>query len=95
MVCTNGAQGGAEMMHWANGWGWGDWLTMSLMMVVFWGLVIGGIVYVVRGADRRGERQPPAEDRTPARILEERFARGEIDETEYKERRELLTSSHR
>ena len=28
------------MMWWDHGWGWGDWLGMSLMMLVFWGLVI-------------------------------------------------------
>ena len=76
-------------MHWGTGWGWGDWLTMSLMMVVFWGLITGGIVLLVRAIDRRGER-PSGDDRTPGRILEERFARGEIDEEEFKHRRELL-----
>ena len=82
-------------MMWGNGWGWGDWLAMSLMMVVFWGLVIGGIVYLVRTLGRPRDDRPAADERTPGRILEERFARGEIDEEEYKQRRETLASLRR
>lgn len=75
--------------------GWGDWLAMSLMMVAFWGLVIGGIVYVVRTPGRPRDDRPAADERTPGRILEERFARGEIDEEEFEQRRVTLTSSRR
>jgi len=43
---------------WGYDWGWGAWLVMSVMMVVFWGLVIAGIVVLVRLSDR-----PPPERR--------------------------------
>jgi putative membrane protein len=76
-------------MHWGYGWGWGDWLAMSLMMVAFWALLIGGIVYVVRSLGRRHDDERPR-TRTAADILEERFAKGEIDEEEFKNRRDAL-----
>jgi putative membrane protein len=82
-------------MMWGHdwGWGWGAWLAMSVLMVVFWGLIIAGIVALVRylSGDRQGGRldvggrRPSAEE-----LLAERFARGEIDADEYTRRRELL-----
>lgn len=79
------------MMWWGHGgWGAGDWLAMSLMMVVFWGALIALVVWLVRrlGPDRTTDTTPPrprAEE-----VLAERFARGEIDEDEFTRRRELL-----
>jgi putative membrane protein len=76
------------MMYWhghgIGGWGYG--LT-AIIMVLFWGAVIYGIVALVRYARRDGTQgreplQPPA----PERLLAERFARGEIDEAEYHQR---------
>ena len=74
--------------------GWGGWLIMSLMMVGFWGLVIWAIVAIVRGTGRQSDNRPPA-GQDPERLLEERFARGEIDETEFTERRRVLTASRK
>lgn len=82
-------------MHWADGWGWGwsGWIAMSLMMIVVWGLLIAAIVYVVRASGRgHDERPAPEDDYTPERILEQRYARGEIDDEEFKRRREMLRS---
>ncbi|WP_326969021.1 SHOCT domain-containing protein [Arthrobacter sp. CG_A4] len=64
---------------------------MVLMMLVFWGGVVTVVVLLLR-------RTPPREGPGPARpphydaelILHERFARGEIDETEYAARRSAL-----
>jgi putative membrane protein len=75
------------MMWWDHGWGWGDWLGMSLMMLVFWGVVIGLIVTLVRNRSTSDAAVSPrqAED-----VLAERFARGEIDEAEYQDRLRVL-----
>ncbi len=76
------------MMWWDHGWGWGDWLGMSMMMLAFWGAVIGFIVWLIRTNSSRQNAPPP-----PARaedVLAERFARGEIDEAEYQERLRAL-----
>jgi putative membrane protein len=75
-------------MIWQDGWGAGNWLVMSVMMLLFWGLIIGFVVWLVRG--RLGASQP---DVNRARqILDERFARGEIDAEEYRQRRDHLTA---
>jgi putative membrane protein len=46
--------------------------------------VIVGIVLLVRYFGRSG--QPPTAAHTPEQLLAERFARGEIDESEYQAR---------
>jgi putative membrane protein len=63
-----------------SGWGW---FAMSVGTILFWAVVITGIVLLVRYINRTGQA-PTA--RTPEQVLAERFARGEIDETEYQQR---------
>ncbi len=76
------------MMDWGNsGWGAGDWVAMSALMIVFLGGLIALAVWVVRRL-RPDRGQPPA-DRADA-LLAERFARGEIDGEEFSRNRELL-----
>ncbi len=75
------------MMNW-NGGGTG-WLVMALVMVVFWGAVIWGIVYLVRGRPEPRHRAQSG-DKPAIDVLEERFARGEIDNEEFRERRDAL-----
>lgn len=71
---------------WSHGnWSWALWLAMSFSMALFWGLAIWVLLSVFRrdtGATRR--------DRPAERILAERFARGEVDEDEYRRRVEAL-----
>ena len=74
------------------GWGsgsWVSWLVMSLMMLVFWGGLVALIVWAVRGF----ARPPESSKQDPLAILEERFARGEIDADELESRRNALTKS--
>ena len=80
---------GGWMWH---GWGWGGWVLMSLAMVAFWALVITAIVVTVRylaGTDGR-RNAPTLEPRTAEDLLAERFARGEIDDEEYRRRLTVL-----
>jgi putative membrane protein len=78
------------LRYWYGDGGWHPWLVvlMWLGMVVFWGLVIFGVVWFVRGSRQSGPTvlQPPE----PERILQERFARGEIDADEYRHRLDVL-----
>jgi len=87
------------MMWWNHGgWGAGDWLAMSFMMVVFWGLVIALVVAVVRStrSDRvHGDRSTSTPVQRADEVLAERFARGEIDEDEYTHRRAVLHTTGR
>ena len=77
------------MMGWYHdSMGWGGWLLMTLAMVAFWALVVFAVVALFRGTEPRTDR------RTPEQILDERFARGEIDEVEYQARRHALHADH-
>ena len=83
------------MWGYGAGWGWGAWLTMGIGMILFWGLVIGGGIVLTRYL--AGTRYQHPSSGAPGRIeaeqiLAERFARGDIDEDEYRRRRELLRS---
>jgi putative membrane protein len=77
------------MMFWwgpgMNGWGYA---LMSVSMVLFWGVVILGIVALVRYLGRSSQSAPDAGAARPSaeQVLVERFARGEIDEPEYASR---------
>ena len=79
------------------GWGWGGWIVMTLLMVLFWAAVITAIVLGVRyfseGVSRRNQGGVWM-TRTPEDVLAERFARGDIDEEEYR-RRMALFHEHR
>lgn len=80
------------MMGWyRDGPGWFGWVAMTLMMVVFWGLLVVGAIALYRSANRDDRRTD--DGRADAeRLLDERFARGEIDAEDYTARRELLHS---
>ena len=43
------------MMH-GYGWGAGDWLAMSVMMLVFWGGLAALLVWAVRRSNDPGKR---------------------------------------
>lgn len=69
--------------HDLSAWGW---VTMSVSMVLFWGLLIAGIVLAARFLSRAGQPpvpRPPMPPHGPEQVLAERFARGEIDAPEY------------
>jgi putative membrane protein len=74
------------MMYGNNTWGWAGWILMSFGMVVFWALVITAIVLAVRWLiGQRGVAAPPVAGQSRAEdLLAERFARGEIDDNEYR-----------
>ena len=78
-----------------GGWGWGAWVFMALMMVMFAALVAAVVIALVRSGGRAPITDTPAgtaETDNAARILDERFARGEIDADEYRSRRDLIRS---
>lgn len=82
-----------DYWHYGWDWGWGHMLFGSLMMIVFWGGTILLVVLAVRwlGAGR-AKRTPSPPEKSALDILNERFARGEIDKEEYEERKRLLSS---
>ena len=82
------------MMYWwgqqMHGWGW---VLMSLGSVLLLAVVIVGVVAVVRLADARVADRPPAPPATPRSLLADRYARGEIDEAEYRHRVDVLNET--
>jgi putative membrane protein len=69
-------------------WGAGG-LVMMLMMLVFWGFVIAGLVLAVRWLAAQGH---PARRDEAFEILRQRYARGEIDKQEFDTRKRDLQS---
>jgi putative membrane protein len=78
------------MMMWGNGMGWGGWLLMILTTVGFWALVVFGIVALFRGVGGGAGPRTGAGAASAHQILDERFARGEIDVEEYHARKNIL-----
>ena len=81
------------MMWWHSSMEWGGWIAMVLAMVVFWSLVIFGLLMIFRG-DRESRPDRGLVERSPEQLLDERFARGEIDAEEYHARRDTLRAAH-
>ena len=79
-------------MMWSGdgGWGWGAWIAMTMMMLVFWGAIALIVVAVLRHTTNAPVRERGEPGRDATQILDERFARGEIEEDDYRKRREVL-----
>jgi putative membrane protein len=84
------------MMFWPDhdlsAWGW---VVMSVSMVLFWGLLILGGVMLVRALTRPSDSARASVRPTPQELLDERFARGDVDEEEYRRRSGILAASRR
>ena len=79
-------------MDFDNGW----WIVMGIGMILFWGLVILGVVWLVRelAQNRGGSAGSGGSGPNQAReILDRRLAEGEITVEEYEERRRILRGS--
>ena len=72
-------------------WGAGEWLAMASVMVIFWGLFIGAVVWAIRS--HRGDQVNGRSTADPESVLADRFARGEIEEDEFLRRHELLLAA--
>ncbi len=76
-----------------NGWGmmggFGWMWLMPIFFILFWGLVIWGIVALVRGSSGSRGSDSPAAD-SALEVLKKRYARGEIDKEEYEEKKKDL-----
>lgn len=71
------------------GWG-GMGLGMGMSMLLFWGLLIAGIVMLLRcsrGAGHCGRRE---REKSALDILKERYAKGEIERDEFEQKKRDL-----
>jgi putative membrane protein len=77
------------MGHYGNGMGGFPGL-MGVGGLLFWALVVVGVVVLVRHLARGGSTTPR---RTAEDVLAERFARGELTEQEYRDGLDVLRRS--
>ena len=89
------------MMSWYNNGDMsaGGWITMMVILSLFWGLVLLVGVTILRDTGNRD-----VDDLTPAEraghcdsvdIVDERFARGELGREEYETRNAVLRGNNR
>ncbi len=84
------ADGPWQMMpEWGLGWGGGGMFLGPLFMVAWLAMLVALVVLLVRwlGGGSPGTGSAP---RTAREILDERYAKGEIDHDEYEKRRKTL-----
>ncbi|MEV4143774.1 SHOCT domain-containing protein [Amycolatopsis sp. NPDC049691] len=74
--------------HYPTTMGWAGGIGMLVLMALVPAALVAVAVAVVLA---RRAPQPPTPGDTARRILDERFARGEIDQEEYERRRDALT----
>ena len=80
------------MMGWGGCGGYGMGIAGSLFILVFWGLIIVGLVLVVRWLWDHGRSGTGAGvGDTPLDILRRRYARGEISKEEFDRMKQDLT----
>src|SRR6266511_5036170 len=74
-------------MHGDVGWGW--MIGMMIVMVLFWGALIFGAIWLIRATV--GGR-PEERRESPTELLERRFAEGAISVEDYRTRRKVLVN---
>lgn len=83
------------MGNWGEFGGWGMGFGI-VFMFLFWALIILGIVVAIRWLIRESQARPEQvgrtlpHDKTPLEIVQERYARGEIDREEYEQKKRDL-----
>lgn len=77
------------MSDWGHFGGWGMGVGI-VFMVLFWTLVILGIAALIRWLLMQSSPGRGARDKTPLEIVQERYARGEIDREEYEQKKRDL-----
>jgi putative membrane protein len=86
------------MWGWGHGWGAAGGALMAVGMLVMLALIVVGIVLLVKGLTRHDYAQPgppPASPPGPRggsalQVLEERYARGDIQREEFLQRKQDL-----
>ena len=88
------------MRWWESAWSgnaWDSTLPWPILVPMLWPTVVIAatvllVVLLIRGGRTVKERRDPTRV-TPFQILRERFARGEIDQAEYEEKRRVISQT--
>jgi uncharacterized membrane protein len=74
-------------------WGHGGPEWWFVFVVLFWILVVGGILLVFRGSRRWTTHSVPAQRESALEVLERRFAEGQLTAEDYQTRRRILSGN--
>ena len=73
--------------HNMSGW---EWFAMSIGSVLLWAVLLTVAVLLVRNQIHSSRRSNTLAAPSPGQVLADRFARGEIDEEDYRNRLAVL-----
>ncbi|OGZ32693.1 MAG: hypothetical protein A2V69_03710 [Candidatus Portnoybacteria bacterium RBG_13_40_8] len=71
-----------------NPMGWFGFGFGWIFMILFWGLIVWGLIVFIRWIGKQGEREDKS--RSVLEILKERYAKGEINKEEFEEKKKDL-----
>jgi putative membrane protein len=77
------------MMWWWSDYGIGPWTFAPIFMLL--ALIFCGTMMFMMMRGMMGGHKGRSDDLSALQILKDRFARGEINQTEYEQRRRVLT----
>ena len=78
------------MMGDMGSFGWGMGAFGWVFMILIWGLIILGIAVLIKWLIGQSSGRSNPREKTALDILEERYARGEIDHEEYEQKKRNL-----
>lgn len=83
-IADGGSYGGHQMM-------WGNWVMGPMMMLVMVVIVVVAVILILKAFGLGGQANAKQDNQDKARaILNERFAKGEIEKNEYEDRKKAL-----
>ena len=86
IAATLAAGPGGGYAHPMTWWSWGMFFGPVFMIAII-AVIVAVVVFIIRGS---GGSSAATAAKTPLDILNERFARGEIEKEEFEEKRRLL-----
>ena len=79
------------MYGWGNnGLGAGMWIVIAISMLIFWAIVVFGVVALVRHFGHTHDESTTGKSVGPEAVLRARLARGDIDEEDFRKKLTVL-----